>query len=72
LKIQDAQESEAAARATAEARDQEAANLRKQLAEVEGTLSVQQNLEVRLYIQYSRSHKRLAGPLSLTLDPNLP
>lgn len=46
-KIQEAQESEAAAREMAESRDEEAAKLRKQLAEVEGTLSVQQNLEVR-------------------------
>jgi len=46
MKIQEAQESESAACAIAEARDKEAAELRKQLAEVEGTLSVQQNLEV--------------------------
>jgi hypothetical protein len=58
MKIQEAQESEAAARVTAEARDEEAAKLRKQLAEVEGTLSVQQNLEVLLGSRLRCRHSR--------------
>ena len=57
VKIQDAQAAESAARseadsaqAVAEARDEEAANLRRQLAELQGTLSVQQDMEVQPFL----------------------
>lgn len=54
-RIQEAQAAEAVARsdaeasqATAEARDEEAASLRRQLAELEGTLAAQQDADVSL------------------------
>lgn len=45
-KIQEAQDSEAAAAAKAEGLNEEAAGLRKRVAELEGLLSVQHDLEV--------------------------
>ena len=66
-KIQEAQSGEAGVRAEAERRGEEAAALRRQVAEMEGTLSVQQDLDVRLQaVSGCRSHL-FAGVLCSTL-----